>query len=105
MMRSGRETSSTLLSNAGDMFNDHLKAVQRVLEEWGEPEPICRAGLFHSIFGTQGNALPIASPQRLAPDPLLRQQCLHAGFQDFQLPLSRREDVKRLIGEVLMSQQ
>lgn len=39
------------------MFNDHLKAVQRVLQEWGEPEPICRAGLLHSIYGTQGDTL------------------------------------------------
>jgi hypothetical protein len=43
-----------MLDIAGDMFDDHLKAVQNVLKEWGEPEPVCRAGLFHSIYGTQG---------------------------------------------------
>lgn len=60
---------------SGDMFGDHLRAVQRLLQAWGMPEAITLAGLFHSIYGTEG-------------------------FQDFQLSLDRRDDVKKLIGEV-----
>jgi hypothetical protein len=31
---------------------DHLLGVYRLLEDWGNPAEICRAGLFHSIYGT-----------------------------------------------------
>ena len=60
---------------SGDMFGDHLRAVQHLLQAWGMLEAITLAGLFHSIYGTEG-------------------------FQDFQLSLDRRDDVKKLIGEV-----
>ena len=60
---------------SGDMFGDHLRAVQHLLQAWGMPEAITLAGLFHSIYGTEG-------------------------FQDFQLSLDRRDDIKKLIGEV-----
>lgn len=99
------ETGMGLMPTAGDMFNDHLKAVQRVLQEWGEPEPICRAGLLHSIYGTQGKLCSFLSCPHRQMDPFQVRGSLSAGFQDFQLPLSRREDVKRLIGEVNMSQE
>ena len=66
---------SCLRFPSGDMFGDHLRSVQRLLQAWGMPESICHAGLLHSIYGTEG-------------------------FQDFQLSLDRRGDVKNLIGEV-----
>ncbi len=31
---------------------DHLVGCYSLLRAWGNPEPICRAGLFHSIYGT-----------------------------------------------------
>ena len=52
----------------------HLIAVDRDLEAWGCETAVCRAGMFHSIYGTEK-------------------------FQKFTLPLSERESVRRLIGE------
>jgi hypothetical protein len=52
----------------------HLVAVFRLLESQGYPEDVCRAGLFHSIYGTEK-------------------------FQGFKLPLERRGEVGELIGE------
>jgi hypothetical protein len=52
----------------------HLIAVHRYLEAQGCPEEVCRAGLFHSIYGTER-------------------------FQGFTLPLERRPEVRALLGE------
>ncbi len=55
-------------------FLTHLIGVYRDLESWGCDRDVCRAGLFHSIYGTQK-------------------------FQLFCLPLDRRSEVQQLIGE------
>ena len=55
-------------------FLAHLIGVARDLESWGCDREVCRAGLFHSIYGTQK-------------------------FQKFCLPLDRRDEVRQLIGE------
>ncbi|CAB9526273.1 expressed unknown protein [Seminavis robusta] len=55
-------------------FDEHLKGVQAVLRHWGAPTYLCHAGLFHSIYGTEG-------------------------FQGFALPLAQRDGVRALIGE------
>mmetsp|Transcript_17586 Transcript_17586/g.33385 ORF Transcript_17586/g.33385 Transcript_17586/m.33385 type:complete len:306 (-) Transcript_17586:196-1113(-) len=55
-------------------FDEHLKGVQAVLRNWGAPTYLANAGLFHSIYGTEG-------------------------FQGFSLPLSQRNAVKSLIGD------
>jgi hypothetical protein len=52
----------------------HLIAVYRDLASHGYPEDVCRAGMFHSIYGTEK-------------------------FQGFTLPLARRAHVRELIGE------
>jgi hypothetical protein len=52
----------------------HLIAVFRDLERAGCPEDVCRAGMFHSIYGTEK-------------------------FQGFTLPLERRGEVRALIGD------
>src|SRR3954468_16887260 len=52
----------------------HLIAVFRSLESQGYPEDVCRAGMFHSIYGTEK-------------------------FQGFTLPLERRDEVRGLIGD------
>ena len=52
----------------------HLIAVFRSLESLGCPEDVCRAGMFHSIYGTER-------------------------FQGFTLPLERRTEVRTLIGD------
>jgi hypothetical protein len=52
----------------------HLIAVYRSLESHGCAEDVCRAGMFHSIYGTEK-------------------------FQGFTLPLERRDEVRALIGD------
>jgi hypothetical protein len=52
----------------------HLIAVFRDLEALGCPQDVCRAGMFHSIYGTEK-------------------------FQGFTLPLDRRGEVRALIGD------
>ncbi|MHB1559824.1 MAG: DUF6817 domain-containing protein [Isosphaeraceae bacterium] len=52
----------------------HLIAVYRELEAQGFSLDVCRAGMFHSIYGTEK-------------------------FQGFTLPLERRGEVRELIGE------
>lgn len=55
-------------------FLAHLVAVHRDLESWGCSQDVCRAGLFHSIYGTEL-------------------------FRRWSLPLDRRDDVRAVIGE------
>lgn len=65
---------TTEVEHTGKGFLAHLIGVYKDLEEWGANIDVCRAGMFHSIYGTQL-------------------------FQSFCLPLSRRNDVQELIGE------
>src|SRR5262249_6062623 len=51
-----------------------LIAVYRSLEALGCPKDVCRAGMFHSIYGTQR-------------------------FQGFTWPLERRGEIRALIGD------
>jgi hypothetical protein len=55
-------------------FLTHLVAVFRDMEAWGGDQDLCRAALFHSIYGTEL-------------------------FRRWSLPLDRRDDVRALIGE------
>jgi len=55
-------------------FDAHLRGVKAILRYWGSPQHIYNAGMFHSIYGTEG-------------------------FQGFSLPLSEREAIRGLIGE------
>ncbi len=52
----------------------HLVAVYQLMQEQGCSEELCRAGMFHSIYGTEK-------------------------FRSFGLPLERRGEVRALIGE------
>ena len=62
------------VAHTGNNFLAHLVGVYRLMEERGCTQELCRAGMFHSIYGTQR-------------------------FQGFKLPLSRRPEVRDLIGE------
>ncbi len=55
-------------------FLAHLIGVYRDMEAAGCPDEVCRAGMFHSIYGTER-------------------------FQRFQLPLERRGEIRDLIGD------
>jgi hypothetical protein len=81
MARSFRQLTDFLVAegtaaipHSGTHFLSHLVGVYRDLKEWGCPEYLCLAGLFHSIYGTQA-------------------------FQGFALPLERRGEIRDLIGE------
>lgn len=39
-------------SNFPGNFMNHLLGVYKILVAWGQPQYICRAGLFHSVYGT-----------------------------------------------------
>ncbi len=55
-------------------FLAHLISVFSDLRRWGGDQDLCRAGMFHSIYGTEK-------------------------FRRFCLPLDRRDDVRAVIGE------
>jgi hypothetical protein len=55
-------------------FMDHLSGVESAMRRWGLPESLCLAGLFHSVYGTQG-------------------------FGYYTLPLAHRCKVQQLIGK------
>jgi hypothetical protein len=59
--------------HSGSAFSSHLLGVYELLKSWGCPEHVVLAGLFHSIYGTET-------------------------FKHFSLPLSRRHEVRRVIG-------
>jgi hypothetical protein len=63
------------VQHSGDKgFLAHLVSVFRDMEAWGGDRDLCRAALFHSIYGTEL-------------------------FRRFALPVERREEVRALIGE------
>src|SRR5258708_1815449 len=43
---------ATSIAHRGQDFYAHLEGTHDLLQSWGNPEPICLAGLFHSIYGT-----------------------------------------------------
>jgi hypothetical protein len=62
------------VEHTGQGFLAHLIGVYKDLERWGCDLDVCRAGMFHSIYGTEL-------------------------FQNFKLPLERRSEVRELIGD------
>ena len=62
------------IGHTGKTYLAHLVAVYRLMEETGCDDELCRAGMFHSIYGTQQ-------------------------FQGFKLALDQRATVHALIGE------
>lgn len=41
------------IRHSGRTFLDHLVGVAELLTAWGQPETVIKAGLFHSIYGTE----------------------------------------------------
>jgi len=69
-----RDIGADDVEHSGKTYLAHAAGVQRDLQKWGCGEDLCRAGLFHSIYGTQM-------------------------FQGFTLPLERRGELRGLVGE------
>jgi hypothetical protein len=54
--------------HGGRSLREHLEGTCRLLEQWGNPDEVCLAGLFHSIYGTQyyrGQSLPPEQRERV----------------------------------------
>ena len=68
-----RSVPAVLEHTGSEAFDAHLKGVQAILRYWDAPKHLYSAGLFHSIYGTEG-------------------------FQGFALPLSERDSIRGLIG-------
>jgi hypothetical protein len=45
-------------THSGRTLLQHLKGTHDLLEAWGNPQPVCIAGLFHSIYGTEAYRHP-----------------------------------------------
>jgi hypothetical protein len=58
-----KSTIPAVLEHTGSSdFDEHLQGVQSILRYWSSPKYLYNAGLFHSIYGTegfQGFALPL----------------------------------------------
>ena len=61
------------LPHSRTTYLGHVVGVYNSMKSWEADDEICRAAVFHSIYGTEG-------------------------FQDFTLPLDRREELRALIG-------
>ncbi len=62
------------VSHTNKTYLAHLVSLFHLMEDRGCSEELCRAGMFHSIYGTQL-------------------------FQGFKLPLEKRPEVRELIGQ------
>jgi hypothetical protein len=62
------------VAHTGKTYMGHLVNVYRLMEKHGCSEELCRAGMFHSIYGTQQ-------------------------FQGFKVPLAQRSEIQALIGD------
>lgn len=68
------ELGAAKVEHTESVYLAHAIGVHNDLRAWGCSEEICRAGMFHSIYGTEL-------------------------FQRFALPLDRRDEVRDLIGD------
>ncbi len=48
--------------HSGEGLLAHLRGTARLLLDWGAREPLCRAGLFHSVYGTESYTGAILPP-------------------------------------------
>jgi uncharacterized protein DUF6817 len=67
------ELGAAEVAHTGSIFTSHLTGVYDYLKNWNCPEHVTVAGLFHSIYGSEA-------------------------FTKFSLDLSRRDEVRNMIG-------
>lgn len=66
---------------------DHLSGVYEILKSWDECEDVCKAGLFHSVYGTevyQHQSIPLSERARLAESIGSRAEQLSYYFSAFE---------------------
>jgi len=69
-----RKASTKQMPHSEVGLFEHLLGTRRLLVEWGARPALCDAGLFHSIYSTEH-------------------------YEQTAVPLTRRDEVRRLIGE------
>ena len=74
MTRFLRDIGTESVPHTDTVFLAHLIGVYNDLRDWNASTAVCRAGMFHSIYGTEM-------------------------FQTFALPLEQRDEVRELIGD------
>ena len=57
-----RASGADKLAHSGRTLLDHLVGTYRLLKDWGNAEPVCAGGLFHSVYGTN-----VFRPQAIKP--------------------------------------
>jgi hypothetical protein len=60
------------IEHSGGSLLAHLAGTAALLESWGAPAALCRAGQFHSLYGTEAlrqaaASLADAAPRRCTP--------------------------------------
>lgn len=66
-----KELGADYIGHRGGTFLDHLVGTARLLERWGASAALCKAGLFHSIYGTEWFRRP---PLSFADRDIVRQR-------------------------------
>ena len=69
-----RELGAHELSHINGDLEKHLKGTRNLLAEWGNSEPVCMAGLYHAVYGTED-------------------------FPEELVPLDKRQEIAKIIGE------
>ncbi len=69
-----RKANTEAMPHSDRGLFDHLLGTRQLLVEWGARPALCDAGLFHSIYSTEH-------------------------YEQTAVPLTRREEVRQLIGE------
>jgi hypothetical protein len=67
-------TEAEVIRHSRRTLYTHLAGTHALLEAWGNPAPVCAAGLFHSIYGTNA-------------------------FQHWAWSIADRDTIRELIGE------
>jgi hypothetical protein len=69
IVRQLKELGVAGVSHVNGSFLEHLQGVQLLLESWGNREALCHAGIFHSIYGSNGfqqSTISVSERERLA---------------------------------------
>ena len=60
-----REIGANSTPHSSRFLIDHLTGIYRLLESWQCDSDVCKAGLFHSVMGTQSFPVPLVSEDRI----------------------------------------
>jgi hypothetical protein len=74
-------------AHSGGNLWQHLRGVHDILQRAGQSQPVCKAGLFHSVYGTQSfKAITVPKDQRAQVQALIGQRAELLAFAFCELP-------------------